>query len=89
MTCANNRFIESYFFGVNNSQIQVNQTALVGTSLYAATEEGLYKARPMIQISYWKALGAKLQRVSGNPSALINNVILGCSIGSQSAFVMD
>ena len=41
---ANNRFIESYFFGVNNSQIQVNQTALVGTSLYAATEEGLYKA---------------------------------------------
>ena len=74
---ANNRFIESYFFGVNNSQIQVNQTALVGTSLYAATEEGLYKASTddpnLVLESAWSKIAEGQWKAIG----LINNTLLG------------
>ena len=74
---ANNRFIESYFFGVNNSQIQVNQTALVGTSLYAATEEGLYKASTddlnLVLESAWNKIAEGQWKAIG----LINNTLLG------------
>ncbi len=73
----NNRFIDSYFFGVNNSQIQVNQTALVGTSLYAATEEGLYKASTddpnLILESAWTKIAAGQWKAIG----LVNNTLLG------------
>ena len=74
---ANNLFIESYFFGVNNSQIQVNQTALVGTSLYAATEEGLYKASTddpnLVLESAWRKIAAGQWKAIG----LVNNTLLG------------
>ena len=74
---ANNRFIESYFFGVNNSQIQVNQTALVGTSLYAATEKGLYKASNddpnLVLESAWKKIAEGQWKAIG----LVNNTLLG------------
>ena len=74
---ANNLFIESYFFGVNNSQIQVNQTALVGTSLYAATEEGLYKASTddpnLVLESAWSKIAAGQWKAIG----LVNNTLLG------------
>lgn len=73
----NNRFINSYFFGVNNSQIQVNQTALVGTSLYAATEEGLYKASTddpnLVLESAWTKIAAGQWKAIG----LVNNTLLG------------
>jgi ligand-binding sensor domain-containing protein len=73
----NNRFIDSYFFGVNNSQIQVNQTALVGTSLYAATEEGLYKASTddpnLVLESAWTKIASGQWKAIG----LVNNTILG------------
>ena len=73
----NNRFIESYFFGVNNSQIQVNQIALVGTSLYAATEEGLYKASTddpnLVLQSAWTKIAAGQWKAIG----LVNNTLLG------------
>ena len=73
----NNRFIDSYFFGVNNSQIQVNQTALVGTSLYAATEEGLYKASTddpnLVLESAWRKIAAGQWKAIG----LVNNTLLG------------
>ena len=74
---ANNLFIESYFFGVNNSQIQVNQTALVDTSLYAATEEGLYKASTddpnLVLESAWSKIAAGQWKAIG----LVNNTLLG------------
>jgi ligand-binding sensor domain-containing protein len=74
---ANNLFIESYFFGVNNSQIQVNQTALLGTSLYAATEEGLYKASTddpnLVLESAWRKIAAGEWKAIG----LVNNTLLG------------
>ena len=72
-----NRFVDSYFFGVDNRAIQVNQTALVGEFLYAATEEGLYKANTndpnlvlesawnKIEVGKWKSIG------------LVNTVLLG------------
>lgn len=73
----NNRFIDSYFFGVNNSQIQVNQTALVGTSLYAATEEGLYKASTddpnLVLESAWTKIASGQWKAIG----LVNNTLLG------------
>ena len=73
----NNLFIDSYFFGVNNSQIQVNQTALVGTSLYAATEEGLYKASTddpnLVLESAWTKIAAGQWKAIG----LVNNTLLG------------
>ena len=73
----NNRFIDSYFFGVNNSQIQVNQTALVGTSLYAATEEGLFKASTddpnLVLESAWTKIAAGQWKAIG----LVNNTLLG------------
>jgi len=73
----NNRFIDSYFFGVNNSQIQVNQTALVDTSLYAATEEGLYKASTddpnLVLESAWTKIAAGQWKAIG----LVNNTLLG------------
>ena len=73
----NNRFIDSYFFGVNNSQIQVNQTALVGTSLYAATVEGLYKASTddpnLVLESAWTKIAAGQWKAIG----LVNNTLLG------------
>ena len=73
----NNRFIDSYFFGVNNSHIQVNQTALVGTSLYAATEEGLYKASTddpnLVLESAWTKIAAGQWKAIG----LVNNTLLG------------
>ena len=72
-----NLFIDSYFFGVNNSAIQVNQTALVGEFLYAATEEGLYKATAndpnLILESAWN----KIADGQWKSIALVNNVILG------------
>ena len=72
-----NRFIDSYFFGVGNSAIQVNQTALVGEFLYAATEEGLYKANTndpnLILESAWNKIADGQWKSVG----LINNVILG------------
>ena len=73
----NNLFIDSYFFGVNNSQIQVNQTALVGTSLYAATEEGLYKASTddpnLVLESAWTKIAAGQWKAIG----LVNKTLLG------------
>ena len=74
---ANNRFIESYFFGVNNSQIQVNQTALIGTSIYAATEEGLYKASTddpnLVLENAWNKIAEGQWKAIG----LVNNTLLG------------
>jgi len=79
-----NRFIDSYFFGVGNSAIQVNQTALVGEFLYAATEEGLYKANSsdpnLVLESAWNKIADGQWKSVG----LVNNVILGVvQSGSQ------
>ena len=72
-----NRFIDSYFFGVGNSAIQVNQTALVGEFLYAATEEGLYKANTndpnLVLESAWN----KIADGQWKSVELVNNAILG------------
>ena len=73
----NNRFIESYFFGVNNSQIQVNQTALVGTSLYAATEEGLYKASADDPNLVLESAWTKIASGQWKAISLVNNNLLG------------
>ena len=74
---SNNRFIDSYFFGVNNSTIQVNQTALLGEFLYAATEEGLYKANTsdpnLVLESAWNKIADGQWKAIG----LVNNSILG------------
>ena len=74
---ANNRFIESYFFGVNNSQIQVNQTELVGTSLYAATEQGLYKASTDNPNLLLESAWSKIAEGQWKAIGLINNTLLG------------
>ena len=74
---ANNRFIESYFFGVNNSQIQVNQTELVGTSLYAATEQGLYKASTDNPNLLLESAWSKIAEGQWKAISLINNTLLG------------
>ena len=74
---ANNRFIESYFFGVNNSQIQVNQTELVGTSLYAATEQGLYKASTDDPNLLLESAWSKIAEGQWKAISLINNTLLG------------
>ena len=79
-----NRFIDSYFFGTNNSAIQVNQTALAGEFLYAATEEGLYKANSgdpnLVLESAWNKIADGQWKSVG----LVNNVILGVvQSGSQ------
>ena len=72
-----NRFIDSYFFGVGNSAIQVNQIALVGEFLYAATEEGLYKANTndpnLVLESAWNKIADGQWKSVG----LVNNSILG------------
>ena len=79
-----NRFIDSYFFGTNNSAIQVNQTTLAGEFLYAATEEGLYKANSsdpnLVLESAWNKIADGQWKSVG----LVNNVILGVvQSGSQ------
>ena len=79
-----NRFIESYFFGVNNSTVHVNQTALAGNFLYAATEEGLYKANSsdpnLVLESSWNKIADGQWKAIG----LVNNDILGVvQFGSQ------
>ena len=79
-----NRFVDSYFFGVNNSAIQVNQTALVGEFLYAATEEGLYKANTsdpkLVLESAWNKIADGQWKSVG----LVKNAILGVvQSGSQ------
>ena len=78
------RFVDSYFFGVDNSKIEVNQTALVGEFLYAATEEGLYKANTsnpnLVLESAWNKIADGQWKSVG----LVNNVILGVvQSGSQ------
>ncbi len=79
-----NRFIDSYSFGIGNSAIQVNQIALVGEFLYAATEEGLYKGNTndpnLILESSWNKIADGQWKSVG----LVNNVILGVvQSGSQ------
>ena len=79
-----NRFVDSYFFGVGNSSIQVNQTTLVGEFLYAATEEGLYKANTndpnLVLESAWNKIADGQWKSVG----LVNNTILGVvQSGSQ------
>ena len=79
-----NRFVDSYFFGLNNSAIQVNQTALVGEFLYAATEEGLYKANTsdpkLVLESAWNKIADGQWKSVG----LVKNSILGVvQSGSQ------
>ena len=79
-----NRFVDSYFFGVGNSSIQVNQTTLVGEFLYAATEEGLFKANTndpnLVLESAWNKIADGQWKSVG----LVNNTILGVvQSGSQ------
>ena len=79
-----NRFIDSYFFGVGNSPIQVNQTTIVGEFLYAATEEGLFKANTknpnLVLESAWNKIADGQWKSIG----LVNNTILGVvQSGSQ------
>ena len=81
----NNRFIASYFFGPNNRPIQVHQTALVGAFLYAATEEGLYKANTndpnLVLESAWQKIADGQWKSVG----WVNNTILGVvQSGSES-----
>ena len=81
---SNNLFIESYFFGPNNSEIQVHQTSLVGESLYAATEEGLYKANisdpNLVLNSAWNKIADGQWKSIG----LVDNALLGVvQSGSQ------
>ena len=79
-----NRFIDSYFFGVDNSTIQVNQTALVGEYLYAATEEGLYKANTSDPNLVLESAWNKIANGQWKSVGLVNNVILGVvQSGSQ------
>lgn len=79
-----NRFMDSYFFGVDNSTIQVNQTALVGEYLYAATEEGLYKANTSDPNLVLESAWNKIANGQWKSVGLVNNVILGVvQSGSQ------
>jgi hypothetical protein len=79
-----NRFIDSYFFGVGNSTIEVNQTALVGEFLYAATEEGLYKANTSDPNLFLESAWNKIADGQWKSVGLVNNVILGVvQSGSQ------
>ena len=79
-----NRFMDSYFFGVDNSKIQVNQTALVGEYLYAATEEGLYKANTSDPNLVLESAWNKIANGQWKSVGLVNNVILGVvQSGSQ------
>jgi len=72
-----NRFVDSYFFGVNNIAIQVNQTALVGEFLYAATEQGLYKANSSDPSLVLESAWNKIADGQWKSVGLVNNVILG------------
>ena len=79
-----NRFVDSYFFGVYNSSIEVNQTALVGEFLYAATEEGLYKADTSDPTLVLESAWNKIADGQWKSVGLVNNVILGVvQSGSQ------
>jgi hypothetical protein len=79
-----NLFTDSYFFGVGNSAIQVNQTALVGEFLYAATEEGLFKANTRDPNLVFESAWNKLADGQWKSIGLVNNVILGVvQSGSQ------
>jgi hypothetical protein len=79
-----NRFIDSYFFGLNNSTIQVNQTALLGDFLYAATEEGLYKGNASDPNLALESAWNKIADGEWKSIAQVNNVILGVvQFGSQ------
>ena len=81
---SNNRFLDSYFFGVGNSEIQVNQTAFVGEFLYAATEEGLYKSNTNTPNLVLESAWNKIADGQWKSVGLVNNVILGVvQSGSQ------
>ena len=84
MTCPTISLSNPIFFGPNNSEIQVNQTALVGESLYAATEEGLYKATisdpNLVLNSAWNKIADGQWKSIG----LVDNALLGVvQSGSQ------
>ena len=72
-----NRFVDSYFFGVYNSSIEVNQTALVGEFLYAATEEGLYKADTSDPTLVLESAWDKIADGQWKSIGLVNNIFLG------------
>ena len=74
---SNNRFVDSYFFGVGNSTIEVNQTALLGEFLYAATEEGLYKANTSDPNLFLESAWNKIADGQWKSVGLVSNVILG------------
>ena len=82
-----NRFVDSYFFGVNNSAIQVNQTALVGEFLYAATEEGLYKVIQRSKTRFGKRLEQD-RRWTVKSVGLVKNAILGVVQSGSQLFAM-
>lgn len=73
----NNRFIASYFFGPNNSQIQVHQTVLVGSTIYAATEEGLYKANTNDPNLVLESAWHKIADGQWTSVGQVNNTLLG------------
>lgn len=82
-----NLFLETYYFGSNNSEIKVNEIALVGESVYAATEDGLFKAfindPNLVLESAWNRISEGEWKSIG----LINNTILGIvQFGEQSIF---
>ena len=72
-----NHFMDSYFFGINNSAIRVNQTALVGEFLYAATEEGLFKANSRDPNLVLESAWDKIADGQWKSIGLVNNIFLG------------
>lgn len=49
---------DAYFIGQNNASVIVNQVAITGSNIYAATAEGLFKAQlnaiPLADFNNWK-----------------------------------
>lgn len=82
-----NVFVESYFFGENNSPIQVNQAILLNGFIYAATEQGLYKAPQdnlnLVLESAW----TKLANGQWKGLGLVGSSLMGTTqTNSQSVF---
>lgn len=55
-------FRDTYFFGTNSTSIKTNKTLILNNEIYAATENGIYKAnltnQNLIDSNNWQQIGA-------------------------------
>ena len=75
-------FGDTYFIGANSSSVKINQTLIADNQLYAATENGIYKASlsnvNLIDFNNWQQL------FSGEYTNIIEfNTFIYASIGSD------